>query len=63
MNKTFWGGLVSVLAALLAYFGIDVSQSEQAVLVNAAEGFVAAAGTVASIWGAYKGKSSSLLEK
>ena len=50
-SKGVWGGIVAVLAGILALFGFSVSPAEQANVVELASGLAASIGGAIAIWG------------
>ena len=53
-SKTFWGGLIAVLAGVLGFFGYQLLPDDQAALVEGGSAVAAAIGGVIAIWGRVK---------
>lgn len=54
MNKTMIVGLVSLVAGVLAYFGITIDEAAQQTLVEAVSGVAAGVGVIMTAIGSYK---------
>ena len=53
-SKTFWGGVIAVLAGVLGFFGYELGGADQAKLIEAGAAVAAAVGGVIAIWGRVK---------
>ena len=51
MNKGVIAGVVSILVAVMAWFGIDVSTEEQQTLMEGLTAIFGAGGMISPIWG------------
>ena len=51
MNKGVIAGVVSILVAVMAWFGIDVSTEEQQTLMDGLTAIFGAGGMISLIWG------------
>ena len=51
MNKGVIAGVVSILVAVMAWFGIDVSTEEQQTLMEGLTAIFGAGGMISLIWG------------
>lgn len=54
MNKTTIVGIVSLLAGVLAFFGINLDEAAQQTLVEAVSAVVAGVGVIVAAFGSYK---------
>ena len=53
-SKTFWGGLIAVVAGILGFFGYQLGSEDQAAIIEAGSAIAAAVGGVIAIWGRVK---------
>ena len=53
-SRTFWGGVIAVLAGVLGFFGYELGGPDQAALIEAGAAVAAAVGGVIAIWGRVK---------
>lgn len=53
-SKTFWGGLLAIVAGVLGFFGYTMGTEDQAMLVDSIAAVAAAVGGVIAIWGRVK---------
>ena len=53
-SKTFWGGLIALLAGILGIFGYTLLPEDQAALVDGGTAIAASIGGVIAIWGRVK---------
>ena len=53
-SKTFWGGVIALLAGVLGIFGYTLLPEDQAALVDGVAAAAAAVGGVIAIWGRVK---------
>lgn len=51
MNKGVIAGVVSILVAVMAWFGIDVSTEEQQTLMEGLTAIFGAGGMISLVWG------------
>lgn len=51
LSKTFWGGLIAVLAGVLGFFGYEIAGSDQAALVEGGSAVAATIGGMIAIIG------------
>lgn len=57
MTKTFWAGIITILASLLSrIWGIEVDDATQQTLVAACQGIADGIGALLAVWGAYRSK-------
>ncbi|NQV79769.1 MAG: hypothetical protein HQ495_04400 [Alphaproteobacteria bacterium] len=54
LSKTFWGAVLTGLSAMLAIFGVDVSEAERSVVVESVATVGAVFGTFVTIYGRFK---------
>jgi hypothetical protein len=54
LSKTFWGAMLTGLSAMLAIFGVDVSEAERNVVVESVATVGAVLGTVTAVYGRFK---------
>lgn len=50
-SKTFWGGVIAVLAGILGVFGYTLAADDQAALIDGGAAVAAAIGGGIAIWG------------
>ena len=53
-SKTFWGGLIAIIAGVLSFFGYQLLPADQAALVDGGAALAASLGGVIAIWGRVK---------
>ena len=53
-SRTFWGGVIAVLAGVLGFFGYELGGADQSALIEAGAAVAAAVGGVIAIWGRVK---------
>ena len=53
-SKTFWGGVIALLAGVLGIFGYTLSADDQQALIDLGVGIAASIGGVIAIWGRVK---------
>ena len=53
-SKTFWGGLIAVVAGILGFFGYQLGSEDQAAIIEAGAAVAASLGGVVAIWGRVK---------
>ena len=53
-SKTFWGGVIAVLAGVLGFFGYELGGADQGALITMCADVVASVGGVIAIWGRVK---------
>ena len=53
-SRTFWGGIIAVLAGVLGFFGYELAGSDQAALIDCGAAVAASLGGVIAIWGRVK---------
>ena len=53
-SKTFWGGVIAVLAGILGFFGYQIGGPDQAALIEAGSAIAASVGGVIAIIGRVK---------
>ena len=53
-SKTFWGGVIAVLAGVLGFFGYELGGPDQAALIEAGSAIAASVGGVIAIIGRIK---------
>lgn len=54
VSKTFWGGLIAIIAGVLGFFGYQLLPADQAALVDGGAALAASLGGVIAIWGRVK---------
>lgn len=59
-SRTFWGGVIAVLAGVLGFFGYELAGPDQAALIEAGAAVASAVGGVIAIWG--RAKASKLIK-
>ena len=50
-SKTFWGGLIAIIAGVLGFFGYQLLPADQTALVDGGAALAASLGGVIAIWG------------
>lgn len=50
-STTVWGGIVALLAGIVAIFGVTISEADQSILAEALLGISSAIGGIIAIWG------------
>ncbi|ERS12540.1 hypothetical protein Q673_02700 [Marinobacter sp. EN3] len=53
-SKTVWGGLVAVIASILAAFGYDIGAADQEAIVGSIVSVVGAVGGLIAVYGRVK---------
>ena len=53
-SKTFWGGVIAVIAGILGFFGWTLSADDQQALIDLGVGIAASIGGIVAIWGRVK---------
>ena len=53
-SRTFWGGVIAVLAGVLGFFGYELGGPDQAALIEAGSAIAASVGGVIAIIGRIK---------
>ena len=53
-SRTFWGGVIAVLAGVLGFFGYELGGQDRAAIIEAGSAIAAAVGGVIAIWGRVK---------
>ncbi len=53
-SKTFWGGLLAVVAGILGFFGYQLGGPEQQAIIEAVSAIAASVGGLIAIWGRVK---------
>lgn len=53
-SRTFWGGVIAVLAGVLGFFGYELGGADQAALIEAGSAIAASVGGVIAIIGRVK---------
>ena len=54
VSKTFWGGLIAIIAGVLGFFGYQLLPADQAALVDGGAALAASLGGAIAIWGRVK---------
>lgn len=50
-SRTFWGGLIAIIAGVLGFFGYQLLPADQAALVDGGAALAASLGGAIAIWG------------
>ena len=50
-SRTFWGGLLAIVAGVLGFFGWNLTADDQQALVDLGVGVAASLGGLVAIWG------------
>ena len=62
-SKTFWGGLIAVLAGILSFFGYEIAGPDQAQIVEIGAAIAASVGGIIAIFGRIKASKKIGKEK
>lgn len=54
VSKTFWGGLIAVVAGVLGFFGYQIGGQDQSAIIEAGAGIAASIGGLIAIIGRVK---------